>query len=133
MAVVRPLLKKSNLDLNIFNNYRPVSNLPFLSKILERLVFNQLIDFLNRNNIIEKYQSGFRMNHSTETALLKILNDFRCNADAQKHTVLVLLDLSAAFDTVDHHILLNRLRNLVGLSGTVFNWFRSYLTDRCLL
>jgi len=71
------------------------------------------------------------MNHSTETALLKILNDFRCNADSQKLTVLVLLDLAAAFDTVDHHILLNRLRNLVGLSGTVFNWFHSYLTDRC--
>ena len=69
------------------------------------------------------------MNHSTETALLKIVNDTRCNLDSQKLTVLVLLDLSAAFDTVDHHILLNRLRTLVGLSGTVFNWFRSYLTD----
>ncbi|XP_076601118.1 uncharacterized protein LOC143329205 [Chaetodon auriga] len=129
-SVVKPLLKKSNLDPNIFNNYRPVSNLPFLSKILEKLVFNQVNDFLNSINILEKYQSGFRMNHSTETALLKILNDIRYNADSQKLTVLVLLDLSAAFDTVDHHILSNRLRNLVGLSGTVFNWFSSYLTDR---
>ena len=129
-AVVKPLLKKSNLDPNILNNYRPVSNLPFLSKILEKLVFNQLNYFLNKNNILEKYQSGFRMNHSTETALLKILNDIRCNADTRKVTVLVLLDLSAAFDTVDHHILLNRLRTLIGLSGTVFNWFSSYLTDR---
>lgn len=129
-SVVKPLLKKSNLDPNIFNNYRPVSNLPFLSKILEKLVFNQLNDFLNSINILEKYQSGFRMNHSTETALLKILNDIRYNADSHKLTVLVLLDLSAAFDTVDHHILLNRLRYLVGLSGTVFSWFSSYLTDR---
>ena len=131
-ALVKPLLKKSNLDPNIFNNYRPVSNLPFLSKILEKLVFNQVNDFLIANNILEKYQSGFRMNHSTETALLKILNDIRCNLDNHKLTVLVLLDLTAAFDTVDHHILLNRLRNLVGLSGTVLNWFVSYLTDRHL-
>ncbi|XP_054864080.1 uncharacterized protein LOC129348233 [Amphiprion ocellaris] len=130
-AVVKPLLKKSNLDPNVLNNYRPVSNLPFLSKILEKLAFNQVSDFLNRINILEKHQSGFRMNHSTETALLKILNDIRWNLDNKKLTVLVLLDLSAAFDTVDHHILLNRLKHLVGLSGTVFNWFDSYLTDRC--
>ena len=129
-AVVKPLLKKSNVDPNVLNNYRPVSNLPFLSKILEKLVFNQVNAFLNMNNILEKYQSGFRRNHSTETALLKILNDTRCNLDNHKLTVLVLLDLTAAFDTVDHHILLNRLRNLVGLSGTVFNWFASYLSDR---
>ena len=123
--VVNPLLKKSNLDPNILNNYRPVSNLPFLSKVLVKLDFNQVNEFLIANNILEKYQSGFRTNHSTERALLKILNDIRCNLDNHKLTVLVLLDLTAAFDTVDHHILLNRLRNLIGLSGTV-----SHLTDR---
>ena len=132
-AVVRPLLKKSNLDPDILNNYRPVSNLPFLSNILEKVVFNQLNDFLIRNNILENCQSGFRTNHSTKTALVKIVNDLRCNMDSQKLSVLVLLDLSAAFDTVDHHILLNRLKNLVGLSGTVLNWFYSYLTDRHFL
>ncbi|XP_029958222.1 uncharacterized protein LOC115396479, partial [Salarias fasciatus] len=130
-AVVKPLLKKSNLDPDVFNNYRPVSNLPFLSKVLERLVFNQVNDFLMINNILERHQSGFRVNHSTETALLKILNDIRWNLDNKKLTVMVLLDLSAAFDTVDHHILINRLSHLVGLSGTVLNWFSSYLTDRC--
>uniref|UniRef100_A0A672IAL3 Reverse transcriptase domain-containing protein n=1 Tax=Salarias fasciatus TaxID=181472 RepID=A0A672IAL3_SALFA len=130
-AVVKPLLKKSNLDPDVFNNYRPVSNLPFLSKVLERLVFNQVNDFLMINNILERHQSGFRVNHSTETALLKILNDIRWNLDNKKLTVMVLLDLSAAFDTVDHHILINRLSHLVGLSGTVLNWFSSFLTDRC--
>ena len=85
--------------------------------------------FLNRKKILEKHQSGFRKYHSTETALLKILNNIRWDLDNKKLTVLVLLDLSAAFDTVDHHILLNRLRHLVGLSGTVLNWFCSYLTD----
>lgn len=70
-------------------------------------------DFLNKNVfILEKYQSGFRMNHSTETAILKIVNDIRCTLDSKKLTVLVLLDLSAAFDTGDHNVLLNRLRNL---------------------
>ncbi|XP_074533220.1 uncharacterized protein LOC141796151 [Halichoeres trimaculatus] len=132
-AVVRPLLKKNNLDPDVFNNYRPVSNLPFLSKILEKIVFIQLNDFLYKHSILEKFQSGFRTNHSTETALLKIVNDFRCNLDLHKLTVLVLLDLSAAFDTVDHTILLNRLRHHVGLSGTAFQWFSSYLTDRKFL
>ncbi len=129
---MRPLLKKSNLDSNDFNNFRPVSNLPFLSKILEKLVFIQLNDFINSQNVLEKFQSGFRVNHSTETALLKILNDFRVNYDSQKVTVLVLLDLSAAFDTVDHTILLSRLIQ-IGLSGAVHRWFTSYLTDRTFM
>uniref|UniRef100_A0A3B3D471 Reverse transcriptase domain-containing protein n=1 Tax=Oryzias melastigma TaxID=30732 RepID=A0A3B3D471_ORYME len=128
-AVVKPLLKKTNLDPTVFNNYRPVSNLPFLSKILEKLVFIQLNEFLLNNNIFEINQSGFRVNHSTETALLKIVNDIRYALDSGQISVLILLDLSAAFDTVDHLILINRLRN-IGLSGTVLEWFTSYLTER---
>uniref|UniRef100_A0A8C8DHB1 Reverse transcriptase domain-containing protein n=1 Tax=Oryzias sinensis TaxID=183150 RepID=A0A8C8DHB1_9TELE len=112
------------------DNYRPVSNLPFLGKLIEKLVFIQLHDFLNEHNVLEKCPSGFRTGHSTETALLKILNDLRHNYDSQKLSVLVLLDLSAAFDTVDHQILIDRLRSRVGLSGTALNWFHSYLTDR---
>uniref|UniRef100_A0A8C7Z7X7 Reverse transcriptase domain-containing protein n=1 Tax=Oryzias sinensis TaxID=183150 RepID=A0A8C7Z7X7_9TELE len=129
-AVVRPLLKKSQLDPKNLENYRPVSNLPFLSKITEKRVATQLHEFLNAHNILEKYQSGFRTNHSTETALLKIVNDLRLNYDSQKLSVLGLLDLITAFDTVDHQILLDRLRSLVGLSGNVLKWFYSYLTDR---
>ncbi len=70
------------------------------------------------------------MHHSTETALIKIINDIRCNSDSGKISVLVLLDLSAAFDTVDHNILLERLGNWVGLSGMALKWFRSYLEGR---
>uniref|UniRef100_A0A8C7WRW4 Reverse transcriptase domain-containing protein n=1 Tax=Oryzias sinensis TaxID=183150 RepID=A0A8C7WRW4_9TELE len=127
--VVRPLLKKSNLDPNNYNNYRPVSNLPFLSKMIEKTVLIQFHEFLNINNIFEKYPSGFRTNHSTVTALVKIVNDIRCNLKCQILSVLVLPDLSAAFDTVDHSTLLNRLRGL-SISATILKWFYSYLTDQ---
>ena len=129
-AAVKPLLKRNNLDPSILNNYRPVSNLPFLRKILEKLVFNQLNDFMITHKIYEIYQSGFRTNHSAETALVKIVNDLRMNLDRTNPSILVLLDLSVAFDTVDHSILLDRLHNDNGISGSVFNWFKSYLTDR---
>ena len=127
-ALVRPLLKKSNLDSSVLNNFRPISNLPFLSKILEKIVFKQLNNFLDANCAFDTFQSGFRSNHSTETALVKVVNDLRINADSKKLSVLALLDLSAAFDTVDHNILIDRLENWVGLTGPVLNWFRTYLT-----
>ncbi|KAL2095649.1 hypothetical protein ACEWY4_007797 [Coilia grayii] len=129
-AVVKPLLKKPNLDYNTLNNYRPISNLPFISKILEKAVFLQLNQFLNENDILEKFQSGFRANHSTETALTKIVNDLRLSTATNKVSALVLLDLSAAFDTIDHNILLHRLKTWVGLSGHVLKWLESYITGR---
>ena len=112
------------------NNSRPISNLPFLSKIIEKAVFQQLNNFITLNNCFDVFQSGFRPHHSTETALVKVLNDIHLNADNGKISVLVLLDLSAAFDTVDHNILLDRLENWTGLSGMALNWFESYLKDR---
>ncbi len=129
-AVVKPLLKKRNLDNTVLSNYRPISNLPFIGKIIEKVVFNQLNNYLNSNGYLDHFQSGFRMHHSTETALIKIINDIRFNSDSGKISVLVLLDLSAAFDTVDHNILLERLENWVGLSGMALKWFRSYLEGR---
>ncbi len=129
-TVVKPLLKKSNLDNTMLSNYRPISNLPFIGKIIEKVVFNQLNNYLNSNGFLDNFQSGFRVHHSTETALIKIINDIRFNSDSGKISVLVLLDLSAAFDTVDHNILLERLENWVGLSGMALKWFRSYLEGR---
>jgi hypothetical protein len=129
-AVVKPLLKKNNLDASMLNNYRPISNLPFIGKIIEKVVFNQLTTFLTSNGYFDYFQSGFRANHSTETALIKVSNDIRLNTDSGKTSVLVLLDLSAAFDTVDHNILLHRLEHWVGFTGIVISWLKSYLQER---
>ncbi|XP_032872790.1 uncharacterized protein LOC116970201, partial [Amblyraja radiata] len=129
-AVIKPLLKKNNLDTSLLNNYRPISNLPFLSKIIEKAVFKQLNNIMLMNSCFDVFQSGFRPHHSTEMALVKVFNDIHLNPDNGKISVLVLLDLSAAFDTVDHNILLDRLENWVGLSDTALKWFESYLKDR---
>ena len=129
-AVVIPLLKKHNLDKNILKNYRPVSNLPFISKILERVVLNQCQIHLSENNLFEIHQSAYRKNHSTETALLSVVDELLSNNDKRLVSLVALLDLSAAFDTIDHDILLSRLQHTFGFHGTVLNWFSSYLKCR---
>ena len=129
-ALVSPLLKKPSLDSEVKKNYRPVSNLSFVSKIIEKAAMSQVYDFSVINNLLTKFQSAYRPLHSTETALLCVMNDLLCSLDAGKGVILCLLDLSAAFDTIDHHIFFNRLHNRMGIQGTVLDWFKSYLSDR---
>ncbi len=129
MQLLNPCLKKSNLDPTILSNYRPISNLSFISKALEKAVLVQLQSFLESNSIFEKFQSGFRKHHSTETALLKVLNDI-LPVDLGDTVIHILLDLSAAFDTIDHRILISRLEQCVGITGCALDWFKSYLEDR---
>jgi hypothetical protein len=125
-AIVKPLLKKKGLEL-IYKNYRPVSNLSFISKLIEKIVANQFNEHLDRYNLQNPFQSAYRKYHSTETALLKVQNDILQEIDEGKAVLLVLLDLSAA---IDHNILLSRLSNSFGIKGTALKWFRSYLLDR---
>ncbi len=93
--------------------------------MLEKVVFNQLMSYLDSNSVFETFQSGFRKPHSTESALLRVLNYILLSIDAGNSVVLLLLDLSAAFDTVDHSILISRLEHCVGIGSSVLKWFRS--------
>ena len=128
-AVVIPLLKKPGLE-SLFKNLRPVSNLAYISKLTERAVFNQIYDHLVRSGLYPLLQSAYRRYHSTETALVKLANDILLNMSSQRVTLLVLLDLSAAFDTVDHAILLKRLTTDFGIGRKALEWFSSYLPER---
>ena len=130
-AIVIPLLKKHHLTRTVWKKiYRHVSNLSFLSKVTEKIVLSQLSTYLNANKLFPVSQSAYRPGHSTETAPLKLLNDVLHALDNGDVSLLTLLDLSAAFDTIDHNILLQRLEDLYGISGTPLNWFRSYLSNR---
>uniref|UniRef100_A0A3B1IPZ4 Reverse transcriptase domain-containing protein n=1 Tax=Astyanax mexicanus TaxID=7994 RepID=A0A3B1IPZ4_ASTMX len=128
-ARVVPILKKSTLDSLDVGNYRPVSLLSFLSKVLERAVYNQLSLFLTQNNLQDPNQSGFKPAHSTETALIAVTEKLHAAKATNLSSVLILLDLSAAFDTVNHSTLLSILTSL-GIIGSAWQWFASYLEDR---
>ena len=128
-ALVKPILKKPNADLE-FKNFRPVSNLSFLSKLTEKAVSHQMVHHMTTHDLMPVFQSAYREGHSTETALIKIRNDILMNMNNQEVTLLVLLDLSAAFDTIDHTLLLRRLQSRFGFTGTALAWLRSYLSNR---
>jgi hypothetical protein len=129
-ALVTPLLKKPSLDHDELNNYRPVSNLPYLAKIIEKSVVTQIQEHINNNNLLPSNQSAYRKYHSTETAMVKIMNDLLLAVDNRRSVYLILLDLSAAFDTVDHDLLLKRLENEFGVGGGVCEWLASYFSGR---
>jgi hypothetical protein len=130
LADIVPLLKDDSLDPNILKNFRPVSNLTFIGKLIERVVLKRLNDHLSANNLHCPDQSAYRKNHSTETLLVRIWNDLLIATDEKKATVVMLLDLSAAFDTVDHGLLLRILKKEIGLRGNALQWFESFLTGR---
>ena len=108
VAVIRPLLKKPGME-HICRNYQPVSNLPFLSKVVEKAALKQFIKHCDKGSLLPYYQSAYRKNYSCETALVKLFDDILWSMEKQKVNLLVAIDLSAAFDTVDHDILIEVL------------------------
>ena len=129
-AIISPLVKKPGLDCDEMRNYRPVSNLTFMSKVIERVVCRQMTSYLTSSGLMPLLQSAYRQYHSTETALVRVISDILGAMDNKKVTILGLLDLSAAFDCVDHDILLERLRCRFGVTGVVLAWVESFLRDR---
>ena len=129
IALVKPPLKKLGLEL-IFPSFRPVSNLPFISKLTEKASVNQSSDHMNKVWPLPPGQSAYRPFHSTETALPKVQSDILLNMDDQKVTLLVMIGLRAAFDTVDHSILLETLGPSFGVGGKTLKCFMSYLSQR---
>ena len=123
--------KKKPLDKNELKKYRPVSNLSFISKILEKIVAYRLLSHMESNSMSNNLQSAYKKFHSTVSALLKVENDVLLNMEKCRVTALTLLDISAGFDTIDHLTLISRLSSWYGISGTALDWFTSYLSNRC--
>ena len=129
-ALIRPLLKNTGLDSDIMKNYSPVSNLLFISKVIENVISGRLNEHLINNIMFDPLQSAHRDKHYTETALIKAQNDIISALGTGLSAILLMLDLSAAFDTIDNDILLSRLCNVYGITGNALDWFRSYLIGR---
>ena len=127
VAKVVPLFK--NGDKTILSNYRPISLLPAMSKIFEKIVYNQLYQYFDSNNLFYKSQYGFRKNHSTELAALELIDRIKCDLDKGNLPVAIFLDLSKAFDTLDHLILLKKL-SFYGIKNKALDLFKNYLKDR---
>ena len=127
IAAVTPLYKAK--DPMMFNNYRPISLLSVFAKILERLMYNRLLKFINKNQIFNKHQFGFRDKHSTFMALIILIENLVNAIDNGKCAVGIFLNFQKAFDTVDHCILLDKLY-FYGIRGQAFDWFSSYLHNR---
>ena len=110
--------------------FRPVSNLKMISKVTEKVAATRLNHYLKVNNLSELYQSAYKINHSYETALLRVQNDILLALDSNNCVAVLTLDLSAAFDTVDHEILLERMSSKFGIKDKALAWFKSYLSGR---
>ena len=128
-ALVKPLLKKPGLEL-LDRNYRPVSNLSYICKLVEHVMASQLVNHIERHGMMEALQSAYHSSHSMETVLLKVKTDVIQALENQEVACLILLDLSVAFDTTDHNILFSRLKLRFAVTGVVLKWLGSYLEDR---
>ena len=129
-ATIKPTVKDRNEDNNNLKNYRPVSNTSFISKLLEKAALTQINSYILNHNLHATFQSGYRKYHSCETTMVKIVNDIVMMCDNGSATILILLDLSAAFDTIDHETLIKRLIHEYGIKGNVIDWINSYLSNR---
>ena len=128
-AIVKPLIKKISLGTQD-SSYRPVSNLCFISKIVKKVTLDQSNNHYQEYNLVPEYQSAYRKKHSYETSLVKLVNDIMWNMENQLVTAIVILDLSAAFDTVDHDLHLDVPEKKFGIVGTARSWYESYLMPR---
>ena len=127
LAKVVPIFKAG--DTSAINNYRPISVLSFFSKVFEKIVYNHVLDFIDDNNVLYDYQYGFRHSHSTQQAIIALVDRITKSLDKGHIAITILLDLKKAFDTVDHRILLRKLY-AYGIRGALLKWFESYLTGR---
>ena len=129
-SIVTPILKKSGLDQEVLSNYRPVCAGMFVDKLIQRNVLAELNGHMDLNDLHIPFQSGYKKHHGCETVLLKIVDDVLLCLDAGSCTILLILDLSAAFDTVDHDELLKILHHEIGIRGKALEWFKSFLSGR---
>ena len=128
--IVRPLLKKPSLDKDTLSSYRPWSNLTQLSKVIEKVVALRITTHVSGQQLVECFQSAYRNKHSTETALLYVTSAVETAMDKTQGTILLLVDFSSAFDTINHNILIRRLRLRFGFVGKTLDWMISYLKER---
>ena len=127
-ARVTPIYKSE--DKTKCENYRLISILPVISKVLEKEIFRQLYGYLTDNDLLSKLQSGFRPKHSTLSALIQLCDDWLSNTDVGKINCVVFLDIRKAFDSINHEILLQKMNLNFGISGNALKWFDSYIKDR---
>ena len=128
-SIITPIIKKTSLDYSIPNNYRPISNLSLLSKIFERIIATHIIKHITANSLDNTLQSAYKPYHNTETLLLNFTNYISHNIKNNRFVILILLDLTAAFDTINHNILFAKLHS-IGIHNTIIQLIKSYLTER---
>ena len=132
VAYIVPRLKKESLDKNDLRNHTPVSNLSFLSKLLEKCVYGQINEHLLANNLVGQFQSANRQHLSCKTAMVRVNNDIVQLLDSKKNVILMSFHLSSAFDTVDHTQLIEKRQHHFGIDGSVLSWLICYSENSLL-